>query len=343
MISGVPQGSILGPLLFLIYINDLPSSSLFTKLFLFADDTKCLSRISSPSDSLLLQSDLDGVSSWSKKWLLAFNETKLHLLSINTKRSNPLSTSTADSSYYINGRSIAPCNSHKDLGIVIASDLKWTDHLHLISSKAYKKLGLLRRTFCATNSISTKKRLYISLVRSQLLYGSQIWRPVLIKDINLIESIQRHATKYILNDYTSDYKARLTKLHLLPLSMLFELHDICFFIKSLKSDANSSFNIVNFVSFNTNQTRSGSHMKLVQPLSKHSRDKQFYFNRLPSLWNSLPAIDLTLSYKLIKHRLKVTLWNHFLANFNPESTCSFHYSCPCSKCSTVPRTVFTSL
>ena len=91
------------------------------------------------------------------------------------------------------------------------------------------------------------------------------------------------------------------------------------------------------------QTRSGSHMKLVQPLSKHSRDKQFYFNRLPSLWNSLPAIDLTLSYKLIKHRLKVTLWSHFLANFNPESTCSFHYSCPCSKCSTVPRTVFTSL
>ena len=155
VISGVPQGSILGPLLFLIYINDLPSSSLFTKLFLFADDTKCLSCISSPSDSLLLQSDLDGVSSWSKKWLLAFNETKLHLLSINTKRSNPLST--ADSSYYINGRSIAPCNSHKDLGIVIASDLKWTDHLHLISSKAYKKLGLLRRTFCATNSISTKK------------------------------------------------------------------------------------------------------------------------------------------------------------------------------------------
>ena len=151
--------------------------------------------------------------------------------------------------------------------------------------------------------------------------------------------------KYILNDYASDYKARLTKLHLLPLSMLFELHHICFFIKSLKyPDANSSsFNIVNFVSFNTNQTRSGSHMKLVQPLSKHSRDKQVYFNRLPSLWNSLLAIDLTLSYKLIKRRLKVTLWNHFLANFNPESTYSFHYSCPCSKCSTIPRTVFTSL
>ena len=133
----------------------------------------------------------------------------------------------------------------------------------------YPQIHVTTTIHSCTHKKSVKSQIIIIIIM-KLLYGSQIWRPVLIKDINLIESIQRRATKYILlNDYTSDYKARLTKLHLLPLSMLFELHDNCFFIKSLKSpDANSSsFNIVNFVSFNTNQTRSGSHMKLVQPLS----------------------------------------------------------------------------
>ena len=126
-------------------------------------------------------------------------------------------------------------------------------HIAQISSKAYRILGLLRRTFSATNSITTRKSLYISLVRSQLLYGSQIWRPVLIKDIKSLEQIQRRATKFILNGHYTDYKSRLLKLHLLPLMMTLELQDILFFVRSLKQSAlnSSSFNISQYTSFSS--------------------------------------------------------------------------------------------
>ena len=227
VISGVPQGSLLGPLLFLIYINDLPFSLKHSESFLFADDTKCLRPIRSPHDCILLQSDLDALSPWSSDWKLMFNETKCSLLSIISGRT---SAEQSECQYFIIERPISSSNQQKDLGIIISSNLSWSHHASKITSKAYKILGLLRRTFCSINNVPTKKRLYISLVRSQLLYGSQIWRPLQLKDMKPIESLQRRATKYILNDYTSDYRSRLIKLQLLPLSMLLELNEICFFL-----------------------------------------------------------------------------------------------------------------
>ena len=172
-----------------------------------------------------------------------------------------------------------------------------------------QKLGLLRRFLCTSSTVSTKKMLYLSLV-----YCSQVWRPSLVKEIKLIEDVQRRATKFILNDYTSDYRTRLLKLHILPLSMLYELNDICFFVKSLKQ-ASSSFTITDYVSFSGNNTTSGSHHKLVQPIAATNQFKHFYFNRLPRLWNSLPPIDIHRSYGSIVTQIKNILWEHFISNF----------------------------
>ena len=149
-----------------------------------------------------------------------------------------------------------------------------------------------------------------------------------------------------VNDYTSDYRSRLIKLQLPPLSMLLELNDICFFVKSLKliSD-NNSFDNTKYIKFSHNQTRSGSHKKLVQPLVKNNRDKRFYFNRLPYLWNSLLPIDLslTLSFTTIKRKLTDIFWNSFLANFSTDNNCTYYYKCPCPSCFTHPKSCFTSL
>ena len=129
-----------------------------------------------------------------------------------------------------------------------------------------------------------------------------------------VESLQRRATKYILNDYTLDYRSRLIRLHLLLLSMVLELNDICFFIKSLKLiSPNNPFNILDYTSFSHSHTRSRSfNKKLVQLIVKNHGDKQFYFIRLPYLWNSLPPIDLSLSFTTIKKKLLDIFWDSFL-------------------------------
>ena len=236
--------------------------------------------------------------------------------------------------YTINGNPIKCLAQHKDLGVTFTSDFSRSAHYNNICTKAYQTLGLIRRTF-QVNSAEAKKRLYLALVRSQLLYCSQLLRPQLIRDITALERIQRRATKYILNDYTSSYKLRLEQLHLLPLMYHYKLQDILFLIKSLKSPTDN-FNIYNYITFARGNTRSGINQKLNHPRTSSVTQHHFYFNRIARLYNYLPVIDLSLSTNTIKYRLTNYLWSHFTNNFNPERACTFHLLCPCHRCSRAP-------
>ena len=184
MLSGVPQGSILGPLLISIYVNDLLSVVSYSVPFLFADDTKCVKSIISDNDRCQFQEDLSSLNSWSQRWHLHFNSSKFRLIQfyLNT------ASSSNTHSYLINGQTIESSTSHKDLGILLTDTLNWEEHYHCISLRAYKQLGLLWRTFRSTQ-ISAKKELYLSLVRSQLAYCSPIWRPNQIQHILLLEKV----------------------------------------------------------------------------------------------------------------------------------------------------------
>jgi len=165
-----------------------------------------------------------------------FNPTKSIHLSINAKISTV---------YRIASTDIVTWSVHKDLGIVMTDDLSWNQHYENIIPKAYRMLGLLHHCFSQFQTVPAKRTLYLSLVRSQVMYCSIIWRPNLIKDITLVERIQRRATKFIVNDYTSSYFDRLKKLNLLPLKYIFELNEVLFTIKSLKYPS-SSFNITDY-------------------------------------------------------------------------------------------------
>ena len=147
-------------------------------------------------------------------------------------------TPRQSSSYQIGNMEVKSTTSHRDLGINVTNSFSWSDHCNtILCQKAYRSLHLLRRTISGT-----KRRLYVSLVRSNLTYCSQLWRPYLLKDIQKIERVQRRATKYILNNYENDYKQRLIKLHLLPIMYFYELQDIMYLDKCIKDPPNNVAN-----------------------------------------------------------------------------------------------------
>ena len=192
------------------------------------------------------------------------------------------------------------------MGIVVNSNLNWSSHYNYICCKAYRSLNLIKCIISPLAPISIKKRLYISLVRSQLSYCSQLWRPQSVKDIMSLETVQRHSTKYILQDYSSNYKQRLMSLKLLPLMYWYELQDMLFMIKCIKTPSNN-FDIFNYISFVSSSTRSASHHKLKHNFCRTSRYRHFYFNRIVKLWNAFPEFDISLSMTAIKSLLTTHL------------------------------------
>ena len=203
----------------------------FSSAFSFADDTKCYKTIIQLLDSLQLQQDLDSLSEWSRNWNFFFNLNKFIHLSFNSK---------FPASYSVSGNTISTNTTHCDLGIILSTDLSWKHRLSHILTKVYKTLGLLRRAFSHAANPQTKKSLYLSLVRSQLL---QIWHPYQILHLKEFNA------KYIFNDFASIlFKTRLINLNLLPLMYQLDLYDILFFVKSFQNPT-ASFNIRNYVDF----------------------------------------------------------------------------------------------
>ena len=189
-----------------------------------------------------------------------------------------------------------------------------------------------RRIIPTNYSTNLKKQLYLSLVRTHLTYCSQLWRPKLIKDIKSLEKVQRRATKYILNDYVSDYKARLCKLKLLPLMRWFELQDIMFIVKYMQQQSDDIRELVSFTSSKTRAGCSGHSLQIKFARNNYSR--HFYFIRIAKVWNKLPSnlINLDSSLGTIKKKTSDFLVSDFLENFDTNNLCSFHMVCPCSKC-----------
>ena len=194
VLSGVPQGSILGPLLFLVYVNDLPHSiSGESTVAMFADDTKCYRPVKDLPDCQSLQNDLNNLVNWCSIWKMDLNKSKCGVMSFTRSR-QPVTTN-----YKLLDSSLKQLCHQKDLGIVVTKDLKWTKQIEEITSKASSMLGFIRRTASDTHNIHVRKVLYLSLVRSKLGYASQVWVPQTVTDILSIERVQRRATKFILS------------------------------------------------------------------------------------------------------------------------------------------------
>ena len=193
VISGVPQGSVLGLLLFLIYINDLTKINLCegTRFTLYADDVLLYRIISASEDFVTLQEDIDKVGFWSSTNFLTLNRAKCKFMTISRRRVE----TTPPSPLLLDGHPLDKVQTFKYLGILLSHDFSWGEHIQATCAKARKILGLLYRRFYHFTPSNSILQLYLSLVRPHLYYAASIWSPYLTKDKVLLEDIQKFACR----------------------------------------------------------------------------------------------------------------------------------------------------
>ena len=204
----MPQGTVLAPLLFLIYINDLPLH-VSNKVRLYADDVILYSHIHSVNDCHNLQQDLDKLTEWSHKWQMIFNPKKCEFLRITNKK-NPI-----PHTYYIDNCQIDEVSNAKYLGVVIDQHLTWNEHIKQTTSKAIRVNGFLYRNLYHC-PITVKLNCYKAMVRPIIEYASPVWDPHTSLYINHLEAVQRSAARFCCKDYSrfSSVTSMLSSLNL---------------------------------------------------------------------------------------------------------------------------------
>ena len=277
VISGIPQGSILGPILFTAFINDMPTS-LKSSCYIFADDTKIFNDAHKKET---IQEDIYKLQQWSETWDLFFNVSKCHVMHMGS--SNP------HHDYFMkisdNVQKIDECKEEKDLGVTFDPMLKFDSHIHKIVAKANRMLGIIKRSFMSLNKDCFMK-LYKAFVRPHLEYANVIWAPHLKRQSIYIENVQRRATKLLKPCDTMSYNDRLRYLKLHSLKGRRDRGDLIQLCKIYNGVDDVNFHSL-FSPATSSLTRNSEGKILVRHCNTNMR--KFYFSfRVISNWNSLP-------------------------------------------------------
>ena len=312
MTSGVPQGSVLGPVLFTLYINDIPDR-VQSLIRLFADDTKVCRDILAATDTATLQADLDALGNWSEDWLLPFNVDKcklMHLGKLNPKTQYTMSQKGVRCT-------MAEVKEEKDLGVLVDDELTFSKHIETKVSKANQVLGIIRRTFQFLDK-EAFMTLYKSMVRPNLEYASPVWAPALVKHKRAIEQVQRRATKQVPSLKDKSYRARLIDLGLPTLEYRRLRADMLQTYKLQEGYEGIHYNRL-MTRDTYDRTRSNSR-KLAKVRTNNTRYAKSYRHRIVTPWNKITKPVVTApNINTFKARLNTEWRNHPLKFAN-----SFH-------------------
>ena len=304
ILSGIPQGSVLGPLLFLIYINDLPC---YVKSFikLFADDVKIIANV---KDRSVIDEDLKGLELWASTWLLDFNYNKCKVLYTDI-----IANKCFD--YTLNDNYLTISEQEKDLGILTSNTLLWTDQISSSVSKANKLICWITRNLINKDR-SVMLPVYKTLIRPHLEYCVQLWNPVPEHGnwslILKLEGVQRHFTRMIDGVGLLPYSERLETLKLTTLIERRARGDLIEVFKAKKefSSINGVFKFsrsgMNLISTFNNYDGSAKFRKL---------KRNFINERVVSFWNKLPTdIKMAQSIDSFKFMLEGYKLGHLNGN-----------------------------
>ena len=276
--SGVPQGSVLGPILFIVFVNDM-DVGLSARILKFADDTKLYLALKDDQAIRRLQDDLNSLCQWSSDWQMLFNIGKCVVLHIG--HGNP------EAEYWMDGRVLDSVQEAKDLGILVNRSLKPSSQCLAAVKKANKILGMIYRTI-EHKSPRVMAKLYKQLIRPHLEYAIQAWSPWLRKDIDLLESVQRRASKMVLGFNTLPYPERLRRLKLTTLELRRERGDVIETFKMLKGFEDLEPNRFFVRNESTHHQTRGHNLKLTKPQCRLDVRKHFFSCRSINPFNALP-------------------------------------------------------
>ena len=310
VLSGVPQGSVLGPVLFICYINDMPDT-VSSFIYMYADDTKISRQVAKAEDSKKLQDDLNRIQQWSDKWQLRFNSTKCKVIHLGHDNSKVTYTMTNDSVEVPLEHSI----EEKDLGVWTDNKLKFSGHVSHIVAKGSQLLGLIKRSF-VHRDVNVIKTLYTALVRPHLEYANVVWHPRYKKDIEQLERVQRRATKLVCSLRHVPYESRLRQMELPSLVYRRYRGDMIEVFKYLRGIYSVCF--AELLPRAPVSVLRGHDNKLTKRHCRTHARLSFFSFRVVSSWNSLPSDVVSApSLNTFKGRLD-KYWGHHCYSLDPS-------------------------
>jgi hypothetical protein len=280
-ISGLPQGSVLSPILFLLFINDLPDCIKHSSVYIYADDAKLLKSINCQLDCILLQQDLDAVATWCSTWQLTLNVAKCFFNRFGLAN-KPLF------SYTLTGTELLHTPIINDLGVAFDSKLDFSSHCHKVAAKGFARANMLLKCFY-TRDRSLQCKLFATFVRPILEYNSPIWSPHFAKDIKAIERVQKYFTKHLKGLQNKTYKERLSILKLPSLECRRAYADMIFLYKIIHGMSDPSLqHLFPPTDLNSNIFLRRHPFQLFLPKPRSDLLKFSFRYRAAKLWNTLP-------------------------------------------------------
>ena len=279
--SGVPQGSCLGPILFVLFINDLPDV-VDSLCQMYADDTKLFANASNQQLREQIQKDLDNLVEWADKWQMRFNAEKCHVLHLGFNNANQ--------DYHMKNHNssdrtrLKATMEEKDLGVLVDNELSFTKHIATQVSKANRIVGQIRRSFSYLDK-DIMRQLFIAFVRPHLEFSNVVWSPHHRKYIDMIERVQRRATKCVPGLKNKTYEERLAEMKLPSLRFRRKRGDLIELYKYTHGLYSVNESLIHYSEIG--HTR-GHNLKLKKRSCKLDIRKFFFTFRTVNTWNDLP-------------------------------------------------------